>query len=125
MVADDEGFLDQQSGFVARRDQVLGLGRVHGERLFAEHMLAGFERLDRPRHMKVIGQRVVHHIELRVLDQRLIGAVRPRDAELCRQLFGRFRAPAGDRRELEPFALQQCRNDMFDDKARTAQYSPT
>ena len=124
MVADDEGFLHQKAGLIPRRDELLGLCRVHGERLFAQHMFARFERLDRPRHMQIIGEGIVHHVDFRIVDQRLIGTMGARDAEFRRQRLGGIAVAAGDRAKLEAMALLERRNDMFDGKARGTQDSP-
>ena len=51
---------------------LLRLGRVHRERLFAQHVLARLERAQRPLLVQVVGQRVVDDIDLRVGEQRLI-----------------------------------------------------
>ena len=73
------------------QDEALALGDVEGaldllgaarQRLLAEHVLAGLERADRPLDVQRVGQRDVDRVDLGVGEQRLVGAVRARDAVL-------------------------------------------
>ena len=47
------------------------LGAAHGERLLAEDVLACLRRLDRPLGVEVVGERDVHGIDRRVVEQIL------------------------------------------------------
>src|SRR4051812_47924857 len=78
------------AGALGRVERRLDLRRAARQRLLAQHVLAGLERPDRPRHVQRVGQRVVDGIDLRVGQQRLVGAVHARDPVL-----GRVRPPAG------------------------------
>jgi hypothetical protein len=75
VTAHHEGLGDQLARAVARRYQLLGLLGVERDRLLAQHMLAGLGRLDRPRHVQVVGQRVVDRLDLAVGQQLFIRAV--------------------------------------------------
>ena len=58
------------------------------DRLLAQHVLAGRCRLDRERHVQMVGQRIVHRLDLGIAQQLGVGAVGARYAE-------RLRAPPG------------------------------
>ena len=68
--------------------QQLALGGRQPNRLFAQHMLARLERLDGPRHMQMIGQRVVNGLHLRVSEQCLVAAIAARNPKRGGCLFG-------------------------------------
>jgi hypothetical protein len=57
-------------------DQIIA-ARLHGDRLFGQHMLSGGQRLQRPLDMHVIGQRNIDRIDARIGQQRLIALVHP------------------------------------------------
>ena len=59
-----------------------GLGGIGGERLFAQHVLAGLERGPSPPAVQAVGQRVVDSVQIRVGDQRLVTVVHPSDVVL-------------------------------------------
>src|SRR5260221_6067801 len=76
MSPNHEGFSDLHAGPVTGVDERAAFGDRQRERLFAEHMLAGFSRANRPGHMHVIRQRIVNGFDLRVGEQLLIRSVR-------------------------------------------------
>jgi hypothetical protein len=76
----------------------LCVGRTHRQRLFAQHVLAGGAGLDRPFGMQVIRQRDIHRLDVRVGQQRLVGAEMPGDAEFRRERRGLGGIAAGHRR---------------------------
>jgi hypothetical protein len=53
----------------------LGLITRHGDRFFAQPVLASRKRQDRPLHVLVVGKRDVHRVNARISEQRLVGAV--------------------------------------------------
>ena len=63
-------------------ERALDLAGRGGERLLAQHVLAGLERADRPLDVQPVGQRDVDGVDVGVGEQRLVGAVRARDAVL-------------------------------------------
>ena len=58
-----------------RGEQLLRLRRGEGDRLFAEHVLARLERADRPRDVQMVGEWIINRLDLRVGQQRGVGAV--------------------------------------------------
>ena len=95
--ADHEGFADFDAGARADVEQRFGLGDSHAERLFAEHVLAGFGGLGGPGDVKLIGQRIVDRVDVGVGEQFLVGAVGRGNAE---RLRGRSRALARSREAM-------------------------
>ena len=74
----------------ARRDRGhrFGFLGVRGERLLAQHVLARFERGDRPLGVQPVGQRVVDRVDVGIGEQRGVGVVHLRDAVLRRERLG-------------------------------------
>ena len=94
MKAHHERFRDEPARTIARRDERLGLFRVERDRLLAQHVLARLERADRPRHMQLVGQRIVDRLDLGVGQQVFVGSIGAGDAEAlaaARALAGRAR----------------------------------
>ena len=65
-----------QSRRVGGVEGLLDLRRAPRVGLLAEHVLAGRERLHRPRVMQAVRQRDVDAVDLRILEQRLVAPVR-------------------------------------------------
>jgi hypothetical protein len=72
VVAPHEG-LGQHAAFALGdvEDAIDVLG-VAGERLLAQHVLAGLERAERPLHVQRVGQRVVDRVDVGIGQQRLV-----------------------------------------------------
>ena len=83
----------------ARRDRGDGFGflRVRGERLLAQHVLAGFECGDRPLRVQAVRERVVDRVDIGVGDQRLVRVAHLRDAVLRRERVGTAAIASGHR----------------------------
>ncbi len=64
MAAHHESLADHYAGAVADGDQLLHIRRIHAHRLLAQHVLARLGRARRPRHVQVIGQRIVNGIDV-------------------------------------------------------------
>ncbi len=98
MVPDHEGFRGVPAGARRSGGDRLGLRGIEADRLLAEHVLAGLQRTDGPRRMKMIGQGNVDRIDRRVGDQRLVAIEGAWQAQrrrgLCRTFAG------GDRNDL-------------------------
>ena len=65
---------------LGRVERLLDVGRVPAQRLLAEDVLARLERPDRPLAVHRVRERDVDGVDVGVLEQRLVGAVRPLDA---------------------------------------------
>ena len=57
---------------VPRRDQLFELIRFQCDWLFAQHVLASFQRFDGPRHMKMVGQGNINRIDTIRAQQSLV-----------------------------------------------------
>jgi hypothetical protein len=67
--------LDEQlAGSLGGGEHGLGLGGVAGDWFFAENILAGLHRLDRPLGVQAVGQRDINSIHIGIVDQRLVTA---------------------------------------------------
>ena len=87
VVAVVEGLHHHQPGALGRRNRHLpGFNRVRGERLLAEHVLAGFQGFQRPLRVQSVGQRVVDGIDAGVVQQGLIRVRHPGNVVLAREL---------------------------------------
>mmetsp|Transcript_2917 Transcript_2917/g.11821 ORF Transcript_2917/g.11821 Transcript_2917/m.11821 type:complete len:260 (-) Transcript_2917:257-1036(-) len=62
---------------LARRDHLIHLLEGQGHRLLDEHVLLGPRRLGHPLHVELGGQRHVHGVHFRVLQQFVVAAVGP------------------------------------------------
>ena len=87
-------------------------GGGQGERLLAQDVLAGPSRGDRPFGVQVVGQRDVDRVDVRVGEERLVGAVGPRDPELGRRPPPRARLARGDREDLAARRTAHPRDDL-------------
>ena len=79
--AHHEGLDHAPAAAVARGHNGLRLGGVQSDRLFAQHVLACIERLDRPFDMQMVGQRVVDRFDFRIVQECLVIAVAAGDTE--------------------------------------------
>ena len=84
VAADHEGFADLDAGAGADGKQGLGFGDGEADGLFAEDVLAGFGGLDGPRHVHLVGQRIVDGVDVGVGEQLFVRPVCLGDAELRR-----------------------------------------
>ena len=75
MEAYHERLGDQSPGPLARGDELARLRCRQRDRLFAQHVLARLHRLDGPRHMQVVGQRVVDGLDLGIGQHFLVAAI--------------------------------------------------
>ena len=99
----------------ARRvDHALGLGRGQGQRLLAQDVLAGLGGRDRPLRVEVVGQRDVDRVDLGIGEQRLVGGVGARDAQLgCATLRAGPGVARGDGHDLAAPRLAGCPGTTF------------
>src|SRR5437588_1335765 len=80
---------------------VLGIGGGSRERLLAQHVLAGLERADRPRHVERVRQRDVDRLDVLILEEPLVAPVRALDPPLARVRVGAGLVAARDRDEVD------------------------
>ena len=83
-----KGFQHEDVVVAGRLDQGHGLAQMAGQRFFAEHVLAGLGALDGPLGVQVVGQGVVHHVHIRVGEQRVVAGVAPGYGELVAESVG-------------------------------------
>ena len=114
MSAHHERFADLHARAVAHIAQLLGLVDGEPNRFFAEHMFAGFGGFDGPRHVQVIGHRIVDHIDLAVGEQLFIRAVGFGNAERARGALGFGQLTRSDSGDLRVHALLHGGNDFID-----------
>ncbi len=81
-----ESLGDDDPAAPARLQQQGAFGGAHRHGLFAQHVLAGLGRLDRPGHVQVVGEGVIDHADARVGEQLFIRPVGEGDAEPFRPL---------------------------------------
>lgn len=100
--------LQQHDTVLARRaEHGLRLGQREGERLLAQHVLAGLGGVHRPGRVQAVGQRDVDGVDFGVGEQRLVAAVVARDA--VRGGEGRRRLGAPARHGDDTHAPARCR----------------
>ena len=82
VAADHEGFADLYAGEGADGEKGFGFGDGDADGLFTEDVFAGFGGFDGPRHMHLIGQRIVDGINVRVGEQLFVRSVGFGNSEL-------------------------------------------
>jgi len=85
-----EGFHEMHAVFAGAADHGFYLLRGGGERLFAQHMLFGVERLHRPLAVQFVGQRNVHRFHFGIGQQLVIAAIGLFKAEALPELLRFF-----------------------------------
>jgi hypothetical protein len=76
-------------------------------------VLAGLQRLHRDRDVQVVGQRVVDRLDLGIGQQRLVGAIGLRDAELLGRRLGPRLVARRDAGDDDALGLQHGRDDFL------------
>src|SRR5580704_117874 len=113
MVSHHESLDHPHAAPVARGNDGLCLGRVQPDRLFAQHVLAGPEGLNRPLDMQMVGQRIVDRVYLGIVQERLVITVTAGDAKACGDAGCPLGVARGDRRDDTALAGNDRRNDAF------------
>jgi hypothetical protein len=121
MVAVHERLHQQAPRLVGGVERTLDLVRAFVHRLLAEDVLAGLERADRPPDVQRVRQRVVDHLDLVVLEQRLVAAVRTRETVLLRVFVGARLVAAGDGDDLRRVRPGGAGEDRLVDPRRREQ----
>ncbi len=104
---EDERLPEQGAGPTGRLKDALGVGKHAGERLLAQHGLAGVKRADRPLGVQGVRQRDVQRADVLVVDERLVALHGALDAMLTRVLLGPGQFPACDYRRGAAGRLQR------------------
>jgi hypothetical protein len=97
---------------VGHVEGTLDLPRVPAQRLLAQHMLAALQRADAPLDVQRVGQGDVDDLDVGVLQQLLVAAIRPRDTVLARVFRGARLVSAGHREKFDPFGLSCARHEQ-------------
>ena len=100
LVAVHEALFDDHAGRGGRGGDAIDVVRIERQWLFAEHVLAGGDRGERPRHVIGIGQRNVDRVDGRIVEQRLVTGNGARDRPFARVGFGARAVAAGHGDEL-------------------------
>ena len=124
VVDHDIGLLNLQAGLVTDGDQGGRLRRVERDRLLAKHVLAGARRLRRPRHVEMVRQRVVDHVDGGIGQHGLVVAVCPGQAELFGHRLRLGQLAARDAVDTHAGGLLQRRDHVLDGKVRGAEHPP-
>ena len=104
IAADHEGLADLHPGAFLHRQKRLCLRHRHAQGLFAQDMLAGFGRLNGPRHMHLIRQGIVDGVHIRIGDQRLVRPVSGFNSERVCGGARLFKIAGSDRGDLRILA---------------------
>ena len=75
---------ENESGFFHGRGHGARLRLIRRGRLLAKHMLARLQRADAPPRVQAVGQRDIHAIDIRVVEQRIVTGVPARDTVFAR-----------------------------------------
>ena len=124
MVEDGEGLADQQARDGGRGGDRLHLGGRHGQRLLAQHVLAGGEGLQRPFEVQRVGQRQVDAVDLGRGEQFLVAGVDVRDRMAPGERAGAVQVACGDRGEVAVGGLLDRRDDVVAGYLGDGQQSP-
>ena len=85
---------------------------VPAQRLLAEHVLSRLDSADRPLAVQRVRQRDVHGLDVVVLEQRLVGAVRAVDLPLARVFLGPAQVAARHGYQLDFLRGVSAGNDL-------------
>src|SRR5215471_222427 len=88
-------------------------------------MFAGFCRPDRPRHVHMVGQRIVDCFNLAIRQKRFIGSICPWNRKAVGSLFCFAEIPRGNRDYLAICAGLHRRNHLFHRDPGHTKYSPS
>ncbi len=124
MAAHHEGFADLYLGLVARLDQIPDFAGIEANGFLAEHVLPRFGATDRPRHVQVIRQGIVDGVDVRIGQQRFVGAIGFRNPQFCGGLPSFRFVARRDRSNLAELSLLHRRDHSLDGNLGDAQYAP-
>jgi hypothetical protein len=101
VVAVHERLHQDEAGLVRAIERLVHLCRVPRVGLLAQHVLAGVERSHRPLVVEAVRQRVVDSVDVGIVEELLVGAVRSRNRMLERVRLRAQRLARRDRDELD------------------------
>src|SRR5271157_55680 len=87
-------------------------------------MFARFDRLEGPRDVKLIGERVVDRLDLGIPQEFIIRSIGLGDAERAGRGFGFVPVTRGDRQNLTPLSLLHGRYHLLNRNLGSAQNPP-
>lgn len=121
-----EGFHDLQSRITAGGvDESAAFFGGESDRLFAEDVLTGFEGLDGPGDVEVIGEGVIDGVDIGIGEEFLVGAVGAGDAELVGGGAGLGEFAGGDGEDLTMLALLHGGDDFIETDFGGTEDAPT
>ena len=88
-------------------------------------MLAPLGRLDRPRHVQMVRQRIVDGVDVLVGEQLLVRSVRLRNAQFRRRSLRLLEISRRDGRDFRPLATLHGRDDLVGRDLGHAEHAPT
>src|SRR6185312_17227070 len=124
MEAVHESLHEVQPGCVRGLSHLLRLDRVHAQRLLAQDVLARGEGFERPLPMHRVDQRDVDRVDLRIVEERLIGFSDARHPVLRGHRARPLAIAAGDRHQAAIARSGDGGHDRLGGDVRRAQYAP-
>ena len=112
VVAIHERFAEETTRPLSGIEGPRHLVRPAVERLLAEDVLSRLERADRPLHVHRVRQRDVDRLDVCVLEQRVVRAVRALDAPLARVRLGTALVAAGNGDQIDLLRRLRSRNQL-------------
>ena len=117
-------FANFHAGALPHRQQRPRFRGVQRDGLFAQHVLPRLRRLDGPRHVQVIRQRIVDRLNFRIAQQFLIRSISLFNFQPGSRRPGLVQIARSDSRHLTPRALLHPRNHFAHRDGRRAQNAP-
>ena len=108
----------------ARFAQLPGFIRRQRDRLFAQHVLPGLKRTDRPGHVLIVRQRNVDRVDRRIEQQGFVGFVEPRNAQAAGRIAGLVGRARGNGDDFAMLPALHGRDHFRDADLGGAQNSP-
>src|SRR5690606_30844292 len=109
----------EDAALARRRHDGLGTRERRGERLLHEQRLAGLEHRAAVRDVPRVRGGDVDGVHLVVGEQRLVAAVRPRDAVALRERLRTLRGPGADGDQLAVAHVAEVGDDRLGDRTRS------
>ena len=124
MMPHHERFLDLASGTVTHVKQCFGFSRRQRNRFFAKNVLACLKCPHRPRHVQMVGQRIVDCVYGIIIEELPVAPVTARNVQRGGRGLRARRVTGGNRLYRAMFACLHGRDDFLGSDARDTQNSP-
>src|ERR1700722_4109268 len=124
MSANHEGFLDLHPGTITSLQKRYRLWHRQADWFFTEDMFSSLGGLDRPRHVQMIGKRIVNGLDFWISQKFLIGSESFTDSQLFWSLLGPFEIPRSNRRYITPLTALHRRENLLNGNIGDTQHSP-